>query len=232
MGYNEQIRLECSTANNWAGIVGLSRNKSSVMPGNREDEKSMKEAKNDRRVKYTKMMLKQSLVKLLQEKPISKITIKEICEEADINRSTFYAHYTDQYDLLRRVVDETLKDINTYLDSYNFKEYEPESFQIMNRIFEYIVENAELCKVLLGENGDISLQKEIMMIVQRQGIKEWQGSKALDDETLEYLFLFGVNGSIGIVHKWLQGGLKQSAREMADLVLKLIYQGISPFLQP
>lgn len=191
----------------------------------------MKDAKNDRRIKYTKMMLTQSLVKLLHERPISKISIKEICETADINRSTFYAHYADQYDLLRQVVDETLQDINAYLDSFNFKEYEPESFQTMNRIFEYIVENAELCRVLLGENGDISLQKEIMMIVQRQGMKERKGRKALDEDTIEYLCLFGVNGSIGIVHKWLQNGLKQSAREMAELVIKVVYQGLSAYMQ-
>jgi AcrR family transcriptional regulator len=187
--------------------------------------------KNDRRIKYTKMMIKQSLVKLLQEKPISKISVKEICETADINRSTFYAHYSDQYDLLRQVVDETMQDLNAYLGNYNFKAYEPESFQIMNRIFEYIVENAELCKVLLGENGDISLQKEIMMIVQRQGMKEWTGKKAVDADIMEYLYLFFVNASIGIIHRWLQGGLKQSAREMADLVLKLIYEGLSPFMK-
>lgn len=191
----------------------------------------MKDTKSDRRIKYTKMMLKQSLVKILQEKPISKISIKEICETADINRSTFYVHYADQYDLLRQVVNETLQDINTYLDSYNFKVYEPESFQIMHLIFEYIVENAELCKVLLGENGDISLQKEIMMIVQRQGMKEWTGNKAIDSDIMEYMYIFGVNASIGIVQKWLQSGLRQSAREMASLVTKLIYQGLSPFLQ-
>ncbi len=187
--------------------------------------------KNDRRIKYTKMMLKQSLVKLLQEKPIAKISIKEICEAADINRSTFYAHYADQYDLLRQVVDETLQDIKAYLGSYIFKVYEPESFQIINRIFEYIVENAELCKVLLGENGDISLQKEIMMIVQRQGMKEWKGKKAIDPDMMEYLYLFGVNASIGIIQKWLQSGLKQSAKEMADLVLKLMYHGLAPYMK-
>lgn len=191
----------------------------------------MNSIKSDRRIKYTKMTIKQSLVKLLQEKPISKISVKEICETADINRSTFYAHYTDQYDLLRQMVDETLQDLNMYLGSYNFKVVEPESFQIMNRIFEYIVENAELCKVMLGENGDISLQKEIMMIVQRQGMKEWMGKKAIDPDILEYLYLFSVNAGIGIVHKWLQDGLKQSAREMADLVIKLIYQGLSAFIR-
>ena len=50
---------------------------------------------SDRRVKYTKMVLRNALIKLLETKPISRITIKEICEEADINRTTYYAHYTD-----------------------------------------------------------------------------------------------------------------------------------------
>ena len=192
----------------------------------------MNSDKNDRRIKYTKMVLKQSLVTLLQSKPISKISIKEICETADVNRSTFYAHYADQYDLLRQIVQETLENVNEYLANYNFKEFEPESEQVMCSIFEYIVDNAELCKVLLGENGDISLQKEIMMIVQRQGIKEWKSKGAvINEDLLQYLFLFGVNGSIGVVQKWLQDGLKQSAREMAELMVKLTYQGLAPFLQ-
>ena len=60
----------------------------------------MRTKKDDRRVRYTKMVLKDSLLKLLSEKDISRITIKEICDGADVNRATFYAHYADQYDLL------------------------------------------------------------------------------------------------------------------------------------
>lgn len=178
----------------------------------------------DRRIKYTKQVVKQSLVKLLQEKPISRITIKEICEAADINRSTFYAHYADQYDLLLKIKQEVLQEINSCLSDYNFKEFEPKSLQTMNRIFEYIVENAELCIVLLGENGDLSLQKEVMMIVQQQAMKEWQSHRVISSDMMEYLLLFGVNGSIGIVQKWLQSGLKESPREMAELIIKLNYQ--------
>ncbi len=193
----------------------------------------MNKNKNDRRIKYTKSVLQQSLVRLLQDKHISKISIKEICETADINRSTFYAHYADQYDLLTQIEQEILKEINEYLDRYNFKEFESESLSIIHRIFEYIVANADLCKVLLGENGDLSLQKEFMMIVQHQAMKDWKKKGAqFSEDTLEYLYIFGVNGSIGVIQKWLQGGLKQTAAEMASLIIKLIYQGLTPFLQP
>jgi len=47
----------------------------------------------DNRVRYTKTVLQQALLKLLQTKHIDKITIKELCQEAKINRGTFYLHY-------------------------------------------------------------------------------------------------------------------------------------------
>ena len=47
----------------------------------------------DRSVEYTKMVIQNSFTRLLKEKPINKITVKEICELADINRSTFYKYH-------------------------------------------------------------------------------------------------------------------------------------------
>ena len=51
------------------------------------------------RIKYTKMFLKNAILELLKEKPLNKITIQELCDKAEVNRSTFYAHYLDIYDL-------------------------------------------------------------------------------------------------------------------------------------
>lgn len=182
----------------------------------------------DRRVKYTKMVLKESLIELLQEKSIDKISIKEICEKADINRSTFYKHYADQYDLLQRIERDLLVNINKHLSEYNFKEYEAESLQIMERIFEYIAENADLCKVILGEHGDVAFQKQIMMLVQQKSMEELQESGSmLDEETMEYSLLFGLNGGIGIVQKWLQSDLRKPVREIAEMMINLTYRGLS-----
>lgn len=190
----------------------------------------MSNLKTDRRIKYTKMVLKNSLIELLKTKSIDKITIKAICELADINRSTFYAHYHDQYDLLKQIEQEVLEEINIYLNNHSFIDNEAESSQIITRIFEYIVANAELCKVLLSDKGGIALQKELMMIVQRQSMTGWHGVNQIDSELIEYFLLYGVNGSIGIVQKWLQTGMKKTAREMAEIIVKLTYQGISAYL--
>ncbi len=192
----------------------------------------MQNENDDRRVKYTRMVLEDSLIELLQKKHIDKISVKEICEKADINRSTFYAHYSDPNDLLQRIVQSAMNDLNDYMDNFSYLDSGAESIQIISRIFEYIIANAGLFKVILGENGDIALQKKIMMIVQQEGMKDWWSKIELNEEFVEYLLLFGVNGSVGIVQKWLQNGMKQSASEMAEIIVTLTFKGYSAYIKP
>ena len=67
----------------------------------------------DRRVKYTKKIIKETTLSLLKEKDISKITISEICTLADINRATFYRYYLDIYDLLEKIEEEFILELVT-----------------------------------------------------------------------------------------------------------------------
>ena len=76
----------------------------------------MNTRKTDRRVKYTLDALKNALITLMQEEHISKISVKSLCELADVNRSTFYAHFHDQYDLLHHMEQEVLQNITKHLE--------------------------------------------------------------------------------------------------------------------
>ena len=62
--------------------------------------------KEDRRIRYTRLALRQSLLELMRSRPIDKITVKEICAHADINRGTFYTHFSSPYDLLQQIENE------------------------------------------------------------------------------------------------------------------------------
>ena len=165
----------------------------------------------------------------MQDKPISRITIKELCENADINRATFYTHYNDQFDLLKSVEQELIADINIYLDSFSFEENNTYSLEIMTKIFEYIKDNEEICRVLLGSNGDIDFQKEIMMIVQKRFIADQKTKKPIDEKVVEFVFTFAATGSIGMIQKWLSEESKIPPKDMAKLVIKLTNQGLTTF---
>lgn len=62
-------------------------------------------SKNDQRIRLTKMLIRKAFTELLQNKPVQSISVKELCTAAGINRGTFYAHYTDIYDLMHQIED-------------------------------------------------------------------------------------------------------------------------------
>ena len=64
----------------------------------------------DRRVRKTREVLKKSLISLMKEKNINSITVKELCEKADINRGTFYLHYVDVVNILNELEEELFKE--------------------------------------------------------------------------------------------------------------------------
>lgn len=177
--------------------------------------------KIDRRVKYTKMVLEESLITLMEKKDISKITIKEICEKADINRSTFYAHYRDQYDLLRKIENKFLAAIQAYLENFD-KKYTEDIVLITEKIFQYIRKNARICRLLLSERGDFTFQKKIMKLVYDLIISEITGNNKITKEDAEYVYSFTVSGCVGFVQKWLDDGMKKSPRCMAETIVNLI----------
>ena len=72
--------------------------------------------KVDRRVRKTKAQLRQGLARLMQKKSIKEITVKELVDEVDINRSTFYLHYTDIYQMLEKIEEEAMLEIREALE--------------------------------------------------------------------------------------------------------------------
>ncbi|HHW48765.1 MAG TPA: TetR/AcrR family transcriptional regulator [Clostridiaceae bacterium] len=181
----------------------------------------MRKNKMDRRVKYTKMVLKESFIDLLEKKDISQITIKEICEKADINRTTFYAHYTDQYDLLRKIENEFLDNVRACLAELDQENNNVDPVVLAEKIFEYIKENAKLCKLLLSERGGLNFQKQVMVMVYDPIINELTSNNKVSMEDAEYVYSFAVTGCVGIVQKWLNEDMKKSARYMAEMAIKL-----------
>jgi len=167
------------------------------------------------------MVIKESFIDLLEEKDISQITIKEICENADINRATFYAHYADQYDLLRKIEDEFLDNIHQYLGELDQKNNRVNPVMLAEKIFEYIKENAKLCKLLLSERGGLNFQKRVMTLVYDTIINELTGNSRITKEDAEYVYSFTITGCVGIVQKWLDEDMKKSARYVAEMVIKL-----------
>lgn len=101
----------------------------------------------DRRVKYTKMIIRETFINLLEKKNINKITVSEICKEADINRATFYRYYLDVYDLYDKVRDEfvvkLMGSIKTNDNIYTVSSYS-------RGLLETLISDKKLTKILFN----------------------------------------------------------------------------------
>ena len=181
----------------------------------------MKEMKTDRKSRYTRMVLQDSLIDLMKEKPINKITIKELCDRADVNRTTFYAHYSDQYELLRQIEDETLSWGREAIANVVTKTDKSEMLKLIEEICQYVVENSRHLQVLLSEQGDIDFPKQLFTLIYQQCGASFAAGREGDDDTIACYFIFVVNGSVGLIQHWLKTGLQRSAKEMAEIIYNM-----------
>lgn len=189
----------------------------------------MNKKNNDHRVRLTKQIIRDSLVSLMKEYPIPRISVKMLCERAGIHRSTFYAHYADVYDLLAQIQREVISEVSAHISDSAFSEHTKLTVQALEQILLYAKNNTALFEALLGENGDFAFQREVMLLAQQKIVHDLQHMKHLDPGVSDYLQYFVVNGALSVIHRWLAGGTKESVAEMAEFCSTLLYKGLSGF---
>jgi len=189
----------------------------------------MKSEKIDRRIQYTKTILRQSLLDLMKEKPIGKITVTDICKLADINRNTFYSHYASPQALLAQMQDELFYKIKSSID--RFINEGTNTTILIRDTCSMFVELGDLGKTLFSEYGDKDFFARVMNLPYDSALEEWYGKEIeinIDKRHLEWLFTFIVNGSSAVVKNWVQTGMKESPSEVATFIEKIATQNIYP----
>ena len=181
--------------------------------------------KESRRVRYTKQVLKESLLKLLEEKPINKVTVSAICETADINRSSFYLHYRDAYDLMEQVEQELFNEIDAALSDASIA---MPNTDMTLRIFEVIYENRELCGVLFGPNGDRDFLARVISAQKDRILDGWRHLiPGYGDRELHYLYQYITFGAVGVVEMWVLGGYQEPPESIAQFLARVLVGGLS-----
>ncbi|MDE7428931.1 MAG: TetR/AcrR family transcriptional regulator, partial [Lachnospiraceae bacterium] len=115
--------------------------------------------KDNRRVKLTKQLLKDSFCELLEQASIHEISVRALCENADINRSTFYKYYDSLYDLLKEMEDDFIEAIEKSLSVGN-----ADTTDRLAHILCYVQSNSRMCKLLLSSNIDPDFPKRLLQL--------------------------------------------------------------------
>lgn len=176
-------------------------------------------ARSDRRVQYTKRVLKEALLGLLKHKSIDEVTIKEVCELADVNRGTFYLHYTQPRDILKEIENSFIEENMATFDDYWENERDPDR---MATIFRCILENKELCRVLMGENGDPQFMRSLINLSREDIVGQWQKEfPHYKREHLDFLFDYVFTGSTRLILNWIDDDRGISAEAFTQRLERL-----------
>jgi len=168
------------------------------------------------------MVIKNSFIKLLQKQPVNKITVKEVCELAEINRATFYKHYMDCFDLLKKIEEEMIAELQQFVQESQHNN----SMDMFKKIFNKIKEDSELYITIASEHGDATFPNQILNLCYEQMNTSFE--KQFPNMTMteqEWLYYFSASGCSGVLNHWLNTGMKEDASElskfMGDLLNKI-----------
>lgn len=175
--------------------------------------------KSDRRVRYTRMVLREALLEILQERPIERVTVKEICDRADVNRSTFYVHYGSPQELLDSIYREMYEEISQKsCDFSDIRSY-------MANICDIMYDNRELMKVFV-RSGNIESMFGIAEIWKNKFLNMAEEHDDRPSES-DASFLFITCGAFSVITAWLLGHLPMTRDEVVDKIYSLTMNGLN-----
>lgn len=174
--------------------------------------------KSDARVRYTKRVLKDTLLTLLRKKPINRITVKEVCELAELNRATFYTHYSDCFALMEDIEQELIDAFGESLQYVN-------SFDVtalIEAIYIMVEQHEEACRVLVFSDAGTSVLSRMIDLARDSSIRYWRQHLSHASEIeLEMLYTHLSNGLMNIV----VGGYDKYPREEIVQFVNRIVRG-------
>ncbi len=173
----------------------------------------------DARVRLTKKMIKSTFLDLLKTKVIGDVTVREICNRAEVNRTTFYKYYDNAYDLLDKIELEVMDDLQKKINEMPSDDLKG----LFRVILEDILENKDVYLVLFSGNGDDLFKERLFRYCYDNNIQLIRKFfPDLSNKQQEWLYYFIAEGCIGVMHKWIEGGMKEEPQEVTDYIVALI----------
>lgn len=175
------------------------------------------ERQENQRVMLTRRLLKESLMHLLSRENIYKISVRELCEGAGINRSTFYKYYGSPFDLLREMETDLLEMIEQALDAGG-----GEKKQTLTSVFTYLERNLELCRLLINNNVDPEFPSRLfgMPVIQREINKALMQTYSAQE--MKYASCFLVYGSYHLIRQWINAQVHEPPEQIAAILMSLL----------
>lgn len=179
--------------------------------------------KENQRVAVTKRMLKEGLLRLLEEKPLEKIHVSELCSESGINRATFYRHYETPYDVLAELEMDIAGEFLLNL-SRQPPQTMVEARKMMGTLCTHIYDHADIFKVLFRCSSDEDMRRKVTVFYKHL----WDLRKDelqfanMDEETAMMIITMLGGGCYCLLRYWIMYDIQKTPSEIAAILCNVI----------
>ena len=171
----------------------------------------------DRRARRSRKLLKESLLELMKRKSFADISVRDITDAADMNRATFYLHYSGTTELLQSVEEDLLSELRSLIDAHMQETVAIGSIApVFEPVLDFAVEHRETCAVLFTSSEASGFFQSIQRLVHENGtplVRAW--FSPADPRQTDYLLNFLAWGFIGLLAEWFE---KDMALPKAELL--------------
>ncbi|WNR45455.1 TetR/AcrR family transcriptional regulator [Paenibacillus roseipurpureus] len=181
-------------------------------------------SRTDPRVIRTRQLIRDAFIELLQEIELEKITVNRIAERATINRVTFYLHYKDIPDMMDKLSEDMITEIqaiiSTFPHEYEFK------IQIMIRLLEHIASHSDFYKVILASKR-IPIFTERLMKLFADAITKRYETHEISPTSIniqkDIAIWYGSSAIIGTIVCWLRNDMPYTPHYLASQLSELLH---------
>ncbi|MGM9538145.1 MAG: TetR/AcrR family transcriptional regulator [Candidatus Onthomonas sp.] len=158
--------------------------------------------KANQRVALTKQSVHRAFLGLLKKKSIHQISIRELCQDAGINRTTFYNHYGSQYDVLAEIADNYLGEIARTIENADVRDRESVHSRV-TLVLQFIQDNLELSSMLMSNNLDETFAERLFSLPKIEEMLDTALSGIQDEREKAATVAFAIYGSYKVLQDWM-----------------------------
>ena len=188
--------------------------------------------KSESKYYNTALLMNQALDELLNKKDYEFITVKEICERAGVNRSTFYLHYETINDLLEETIDNIDKKFVTYFSENanvffeKIKSASTENLllitpEYLTPYLTYIKDNRIIHQVAVKHSRIMNSIEKFNSLNEKVFKPIFKGFN-IDDKTEHYMISYYLNGITAIINEWIKSGCKDSIEYIEKIIITCV----------
>ncbi|RIM79038.1 TetR/AcrR family transcriptional regulator, partial [Staphylococcus xylosus] len=162
----------------------------------------------DRRIRKSQQTIKINFLELLKTVSFENITVQQLADLADINRSTFYAYYVDKYDLLENMENEKIDELQAFINKQHKAIGENSPAYMVKKIMTYLIEhidaNIGFYKTMFSIGKVSMLQEKLHMLIQDHLSAYKSKDNKIGDMPFDYFMSYVSGAGIALLKHWVQ----------------------------